>query len=75
MREQPGTQGEIKNNMLPAFLQGFCILGERVKGWKSERIQGWKGAGGQGPGIMGDLKKGGMYYNNNNVGLYELPLW
>ena len=32
MREQPGTQGEIKNSILPAFLQGFCILGERVKG-------------------------------------------
>ena len=61
MREQPGTQGEIKHSILPAFLQGFCILGERVKGWKSERIQGWKGPGGQGPGIMGNLKKGGIY--------------
>ena len=60
MREQPGTQREIKNSILPAFLQGFCILGERVKGWKSERIQGWKGPGGQGPGIMGNLKKGGI---------------
>ena len=60
MRGQPGTQGEIKNSILPAFLQGFCILGEWVKGWKSERIQGWKGAGGQGPGIMGNLKKGGI---------------
>ena len=61
MREQPGTQREIKNSILPAFLQGFCILGERVKGWKSERIQGWKGPGGQGPGIMGNLKKGGIH--------------
>ena len=60
MREQPGTQREIKNSILPAFLQGFCILGERVKGWKSERIQGWKGPGVQGPGIMGNLKKGGI---------------
>ena len=32
MREQPGTQREINNSILSAFLQGVCILGERVKG-------------------------------------------
>ena len=60
MREQPGTQREIQNNILPAWLQGFCILGERVKGWKGEGILGCKGPGGQGPWIMGDHEKGGI---------------
>ena len=33
-------------------------VGWKGEGWKSERILGWKYPGGQGPWIMGNLKRG-----------------
>ena len=61
-REQPGTQSESKNARIACSFAswGARVKGERVKGWKGERILGWKGRVGQGPWIMGNLKKGGI---------------
>ena len=58
LRAQPETQRERKNSILPAFLQAFCILGDRVKGARVKGFWGKWVLGTRVLGIWGFLKRG-----------------